>query len=358
MIPAVVVFVYLAFVLYIGIFAFRTRGRGADAEEYFLAGRSLGPAVFLLSLFGTNMTAFSILGASGHAFANGIVTYGLMASSSALVIPLSLLLIGTRLWALGKRHGFMTPVQMFRDRWECGHIGTVIFARAGGAARPLHHHRRHGRRHDAADGQRRAGAVLARRRASSRSSSWAMCFSAACAARRGSTRSRPCCFCCSARSPWRWSARAWAGSGAAMETMLASPSTAPLLTRERVSPLLFPQLHVHPAVVDRVSAHRDLLPDGAAPGPLQEDDRPVSDLHARDLAAVGLSRRGRPTRRRAVPAIAAKLEARATLAAPGPTRLPTTSAIGCARRRPETMWCCGSWKGTRRCGSPHCSAPP
>ena len=53
----------------------------------FLAGRSLGPAVFLLSLFGANMTAFSILGASGHAFANGIVTYGLMASSSALVIP-------------------------------------------------------------------------------------------------------------------------------------------------------------------------------------------------------------------------------------------------------------------------------
>ena len=103
-------------------------GAAADAEDYFLAGRSLGPAVFLLSLFGANMTAFSILGASGHAFANGIVTYGLMASSSALIIPLSLFVIGTRLWALGKRHGFMTPVQMFRDRWECGHIGTVIFA--------------------------------------------------------------------------------------------------------------------------------------------------------------------------------------------------------------------------------------
>ena len=102
--------------------------RPRDAEDYFLAGRSLGPAVFLLSLFGTNMTAFSILGASGHAFANGIVTFGLMASSSALVIPVTLLVIGTRLWALGKRHGFMTPVQMFRDRWECGHIGTVIFA--------------------------------------------------------------------------------------------------------------------------------------------------------------------------------------------------------------------------------------
>jgi len=127
MIAAAVVFAYLGVVLYIGVFAFRTR-RTDGAEDFFLAGRSLGPAVFLLSLFGSNMTAFSILGASGHAFANGIVTYGLMASSSALVIPVSLLVIGTRLWSLGKRHGFITPVQMFRDRWECGHIGTAIFA--------------------------------------------------------------------------------------------------------------------------------------------------------------------------------------------------------------------------------------
>ena len=82
MIPALVVFGYLGVVLYIGIFAFRT-SRTNNAEEYFLAGRSLGPTVFLLSLFGTNMTAFSILGASGHAFANGIVTFGLMASSSS-----------------------------------------------------------------------------------------------------------------------------------------------------------------------------------------------------------------------------------------------------------------------------------
>src|SRR5499426_2989152 len=127
MLPAIVVFVYLAAVLSIGLVARATAHRG-DAEDFFLAGRSLGPAVFLLSLVGANMTACSILGASGHAFANGIVTYGLMASSSALVIPVCLFLMGTRMWALGKRHGFMTPVQMFRDRWECGHIGTAIFA--------------------------------------------------------------------------------------------------------------------------------------------------------------------------------------------------------------------------------------
>ncbi len=128
MIPAIVIFIYLAIVLYIGIFAFRRAKSRHEAEDYFLASRSIGPFVFLFSLFGTNMTAFAILGSSGHAFTNGIVTFGLMASSSSLIIPLTIFLIGTRVWALGKKHGFMTPVQMFRDRWECGHIGTVIFA--------------------------------------------------------------------------------------------------------------------------------------------------------------------------------------------------------------------------------------
>ncbi|MCI0336371.1 MAG: sodium:solute symporter family protein [Acidobacteria bacterium] len=127
MIPALFVFIYLAIVIYIGVFAFRRKIGEHPAEDYFLANRSLGQVVFLLSLFGTNMTAFAILGSSGHAFTNGIVTYGLMASSSALIVPLSLFLIGTRVWALGKRHGFITPVQMFRDRWDCGHIGSVIF---------------------------------------------------------------------------------------------------------------------------------------------------------------------------------------------------------------------------------------
>jgi len=127
MIAASIVFAYLAVVLYIGIFAFRKYERRPNAEEFFLAGRSLGPAIFLLSLFGTNMTAFTILGSAGHAFGNGILTFGLMASASAFVIPLCLFLFGTRIWSLGRRFGFITPVQMFRDRWECGHIGTFIF---------------------------------------------------------------------------------------------------------------------------------------------------------------------------------------------------------------------------------------
>src|SRR5947209_7343252 len=123
--PAIVIFIYLAVVLYIGIFAFR-RGK-ETGEDFFLASRSIGPIVFFLSLFATNMTAFAILGSSGMAYRRGIGVYGLMASSSGLVIPFTLLVIGTRLWSLGKRFGHMTQVQFFRDRWECSGIGTFIF---------------------------------------------------------------------------------------------------------------------------------------------------------------------------------------------------------------------------------------
>ena len=125
MLPTIIILVYLALIAGVGALAFsRSKGSG---EDYFLASRSLGSAVFLLSLFGTNMTAFAILGSSGMAYTRGIGVYGLMASSSALIIPLSLFFIGTRLWWLGKRFGHMTQVDYFRDRWQCSHIGTVIF---------------------------------------------------------------------------------------------------------------------------------------------------------------------------------------------------------------------------------------
>ncbi len=126
MIPVIIILLYLVVVACVGGLAFR-RGK-SNTEDFFLANRSVGELVFFLSLFATNMTAFAILGSSGQAYRQGIGIYGLMASSSGLVIPLTIFLIGTRLWAVGKRFGHQTQVAFFRDRWECDTIGTVIFA--------------------------------------------------------------------------------------------------------------------------------------------------------------------------------------------------------------------------------------
>src|SRR4249919_2521589 len=237
MIQAAVVFAYLAVALYIGVFAFR-RQQAGGAEEYFLPGRSLGPAVFLLSLFGANMTAFSILGASGHAFANGIVTFGLMASSSALIIPVALFVIGTRLWALGRRNGFITPVQMFRDRWECGHIGTVIFVVQAVLLVPYIIIAVMGGGTTLATVSRGlvpfwlGGAVVSLVVmgyvffGGMRGTAWVNTF-------------QTILFLSFGAIAVAVIAHGMGGFANAIEALLASPSTAPLLTRERVSPLYF-----------------------------------------------------------------------------------------------------------------------
>jgi len=236
MVPALIVFAYLAAVVYIGVFAFRRSSE--RAEDYFLAGRSIGPVVFLLSLFGTNMTAFAILGSSGHAFHNGIVTYGLMASSSGIVIPLCLFFLGTRVWALGKRHGFMTPVQLFRDRWECSHIGTVIFVVQAALLVPY-----------IIIGVMGGGTAL-----SAISGGWVPFWAGGAVVAlvvmtyvffggmRGTAwvnTFQTVLFLSFGAIAFAVIGAGMGGFGRAAEAMLASPATASLLTRERISPLYF-----------------------------------------------------------------------------------------------------------------------
>ena len=120
-----VIFIYLVMVLGLGALShklFRNTG-----EDYFVASRTINWFILLMTLFGTNMTAFSILGASGEAYHRGIGVFALMASSSAIVVPCVFLFIGTRLWRLGKRFGYVTQVQYFRDRWESDGLGLLLF---------------------------------------------------------------------------------------------------------------------------------------------------------------------------------------------------------------------------------------
>ena len=120
-----VIAVYLALVLAIGLFSHRLFRR--TGEDYFVATRSIGSFVLFMSLFGTHMTAFSILGASGESYHIGIGVFSLLASSSALVVPAVFFFVGTRLWAIGKKHGYLTQIQYFRERWSSEGLGLLLF---------------------------------------------------------------------------------------------------------------------------------------------------------------------------------------------------------------------------------------
>ncbi len=124
-IKVTIIGVYLALLVLLGLFSSRLfRG---TSQDYLLASHTIGPFLLLMSLFGTTMTGFALVGSTGEAFAEGVGVYGMLASSSGIIHSLCFFLLGVKLWAWGKQYGYNTQVGFFRDRLESDRIGLVLF---------------------------------------------------------------------------------------------------------------------------------------------------------------------------------------------------------------------------------------
>ena len=124
-IPLWIVGAYLLAVLSLGVFS-STLFKGTS-KDYFVASRSIGSFVLLMSVFGTTMTGFALVGSTGKAFTTGVATFGAMTVWSGIVHSAVFFMVGLRLWAIGKRRGYVTQVQFFRDRFDSKTLGTVLF---------------------------------------------------------------------------------------------------------------------------------------------------------------------------------------------------------------------------------------
>jgi SSS family solute:Na+ symporter len=113
--------------LLLGLGQWSKRFFRGTARDYFLASHSIGPVLLLMSVFGTTMTAFALVGSTGEAYRGGIGVYGMMASWSGLIHAAVFFFVGIRLWALGKRFGYLTQIQYFRDRFESEFLGLLLF---------------------------------------------------------------------------------------------------------------------------------------------------------------------------------------------------------------------------------------
>jgi solute:Na+ symporter, SSS family len=120
-----VVMGYFAILIILGLFANRVM-RGTK-KDYLFASHSIGPVLLLLSIFGTTMTAFAMLGSTGEAFRKGIGVYGKLASASGIVHSLCFFLIGAKLFVLGRKYGYQTQIQFFTDRLNNKLIGVILF---------------------------------------------------------------------------------------------------------------------------------------------------------------------------------------------------------------------------------------
>lgn len=117
---------YLAAVVVIGVAGRRLRRPGA--EDFFLAGRTLGPLVLLATMAATNFSGFTVVGFSGAGYRLGFAFYPIMAFGTGFM-ALSFVLIGIPVFRLGRRLGLVTPPELIGARFRSRPL-TILFALA------------------------------------------------------------------------------------------------------------------------------------------------------------------------------------------------------------------------------------
>ncbi len=100
--------------------------RRLEEEEYYLAGRRLTPFFFVGTMLATNMSAFTIFGTSGTGYRDGLAFFPVMGFGTGFM-ALSFLVLGGRIWELGKRYGLVTPAELVR-RIYSSRLLAVLFA--------------------------------------------------------------------------------------------------------------------------------------------------------------------------------------------------------------------------------------
>ena len=108
------IFVYLLATIVIGAVA--NRRLSANLEDFLLYGRQAGVIVLYLTVVATFHSAFAFLGSGGFFYTHGVGFW--VAGTWTVLVGVITYTLGTRIWALGKRFGYITPADMLADFYE------------------------------------------------------------------------------------------------------------------------------------------------------------------------------------------------------------------------------------------------
>ncbi len=118
----VILAVYLVVSLCLGFWV-RRRSR---STAYFLAGRRLSPFLLTGTMVATNLSAFTIFGTSGIGYRQGLAFFPVMGFGTGFM-ALTFILIGGKIWELGKRYGLVTPAEMIHRLYNNRFL-SVLFS--------------------------------------------------------------------------------------------------------------------------------------------------------------------------------------------------------------------------------------
>ncbi|MBU2549438.1 MAG: sodium:solute symporter family protein [Proteobacteria bacterium] len=115
---------YFTFVIWLGFMA-RTRIKESPSD-YFLAGRNLSAVVLVGTMAATNFSAFTVFGASGAGYRDGLAFFPIMAFGTGFM-ALTFWLLGRKIWAMGQAHDLVTPAELVHQIYN--HRGaSALFA--------------------------------------------------------------------------------------------------------------------------------------------------------------------------------------------------------------------------------------
>ncbi|MDX1683874.1 MAG: sodium:solute symporter family protein [Saprospiraceae bacterium] len=107
----VILISYLVITFIIGLIF--TKKPETNPESYFLSNRNLKTIAVFFTLIATNFSAFFFLGFAGEGYRVGYAYYPIMALGTSFA-AISFYVIGNKAWKLGKKHGYITPVEIVR----------------------------------------------------------------------------------------------------------------------------------------------------------------------------------------------------------------------------------------------------
>ncbi len=113
---------YLVLTIVLGIVA--NRRLTGDMEDFLLYGRKAGFVVLYLTVVASFHSAFAFLGSGGFFYTHGVGFWA--AGTWTLLVGAITYVIGTRIWALGKAFGYMTPADLLADFYESDAVRVTV----------------------------------------------------------------------------------------------------------------------------------------------------------------------------------------------------------------------------------------
>ena len=113
---------YLVLTIVLGIVA--NRRLTGDMEDFLLYGRKAGFVVLYLTVVSSFHSAFAFLGSGGFFYTHGVGFWA--AGTWTLLVGAITYVIGTRIWALGKAFGYMTPADLLADFYESDAVRVTV----------------------------------------------------------------------------------------------------------------------------------------------------------------------------------------------------------------------------------------